>query len=286
VDTFREKVAVITGAASGIGRALAGRCAREGMRVVLADIEASALVQAETELKAAGAEVLAVLTDVSKADDVEALARKTLDAYGVVHLLCNNAGVGTGSTAWDSTINDWKWVIGVNLWGVLHGIRTFLPIMLAQDTEGYIVNTASIAGLISYAADAPYHATKHAVVALSEKLYYDLALRGAKVRVSVLCPGMVNTRIMDGARNRPPELQDDHPGGEITLEMVAAYKAQRQAIAAGMPPDQVADCVFQAIVDDRFYILTHPELTPLIEARLTAILNGQNPVDLRALSKG
>ena len=162
---FKDRVAVIAGAASGIGRALADRCAREGMRVVLADIEEPALAQAATEMKEAGADVLAVLTDVSQAGDVEALARKTLDAYGAVHLLCNNAGVGAGSTAWESTINDWQWVLGVNLWGVLHGIRVFLPIMLDQDAEGHIVNTASIAGLISYSPDAAYHLTKHAVVA-------------------------------------------------------------------------------------------------------------------------
>jgi NAD(P)-dependent dehydrogenase (short-subunit alcohol dehydrogenase family) len=285
VNTFREKVAVITGAASGIGRALAGRCAREGMRVVLADVEAPALAQAEAELRAVGADVLAVLTDVSKASDIEELARKTLDAYGAVHLLCNNAGVGAGSTAWESTINDWQWVIGVNLWGVLHGIRTFLPIMLDQDTEGYIVNTASVAGLISYTHDAAYHLTKHAIVALSEKLYYDLAFRGANVKISVLCPGMVNTRIIDGGRNRPPELQDDHPEIEVTPEIMAAYEAQRQAVEAGMSPEQVAHCTFEAIADERFYILTHPELTPLIEARMAAIVNGQNPVDLRAMAE-
>jgi NAD(P)-dependent dehydrogenase (short-subunit alcohol dehydrogenase family) len=285
MKTFKDRVAVITGAASGIGRAIASRCAREGMRVVLADVEASALAQAQAELQEAGADVLAVLTDVSRASDVKDLAQKTLDAYGAVHLLCNNAGVGAGSTAWESTINDWRWVIGVNLWGVLHGIRTFLPIMLDQGVEGHVVNTASVAGLISYTHDAAYHATKHAIVALSEKLYYDLALRGAQVGISVLCPGLVNTRIIDGARNRPPELQNERAAIEVTPEMVAAYEAQRQAIEAGMSPDQVADQTFQAIEDGRFYILTHPELTPLIEARMRAIIDGQNPVDLRTLSK-
>ena len=285
MKAFTDKVAVITGAASGIGRAIADRCAREGMRVVLADIEAPALAQAEAELKGAGTDVLAVLTDVSQAADVEALARKTIDAYGAVHLLCNNAGVGTGSTAWESTLNDWQWVIGVNLWGVLHGIRAFLPIMLDQDAEGHIVNTASIAGLISWSPDAPYHLTKHAVVALSEKLYYDLAQRGAGVQVSVLCPGMVHTRIMDGERNRPPELQNDRATIAVTPEVLAAFEAQRQAIEAGMSPAKVADCVFQAIVDGRFYILTHPEYGPLIEARMAALVRGQNPVDLRAMTK-
>lgn len=286
MKTFRDKVAVITGAASGIGRAMADRCAREGMRVVLADVEAPALAQAEAEIKEAGADVLAVLTDVSQAGDVEALARKTLEAYGAVHLLCNNAGVAAGSTAWESTIHDWQWVLGVNLWGILHGLRVFLPIMLDQDAEGHIVNTASVAGLISYAPEAPYHLTKHAVVALSEKLYYDLAQRGAQVQVSVLCPGLVNTRIMDAARNRPRELQNDPPTTALTPEVVAAVKAYRQAIEAGMSPDEVADRVFQAIREGQFYILTHPEFTPLIEARMAALLHGQNPADLQALTKG
>lgn len=286
MKAFKDKVAVITGAASGIGRALANRCAREGMRVVLADIEAPALAQAEAELSDAGADVLAIVTDVSKAGDVEALAQATLDAYGAVHLLCNNAGVGAGSTAWETTIKDWKWVLGVNLWGTLHGIRVFLPVMLEQGVEGHIVNTASVAGLISYAPDAPYHLTKHAIVALSEKLYYDLAWRGASVQVSVLCPGMVNTRIMDGERNRPPELRDAPSPDTVSPEMAAAIEQQRQAIEAGMSPEVVAERVFQAIVDGQFYILTHPELTPLIEARMAALVRGQNPVDLAALAEG
>jgi NAD(P)-dependent dehydrogenase (short-subunit alcohol dehydrogenase family) len=283
---LKDKVAVITGAASGIGHALAARCAREGMRVVLADIEGPALAKAEAELREAGAGVLAVRTDVSQAADIEALARVTLDAYGAVHLLCNNAGVSAGSTAWETTINDWQWVVSVNLWGVLHGIRVFLPIMLEQDAESYIVNTASIAGLISYSPDAPYHVTKHAIVALSEKLYYDLAWRGAKVHVSVLCPGMVDTQIMDAARNRPPELRNDPAAMAWTPEVVAALERYRQAIESGMPPEVVADHVFQAIVDRRFYILTHPEYAPMIEARMAALVRGRNPVDLQALAGG
>jgi NAD(P)-dependent dehydrogenase (short-subunit alcohol dehydrogenase family) len=277
VREFKGKVAVITGAASGIGRALADRCAREGMKVVLADVEAPALAQAEAELSEAGADVLALRTDVSKAEEVDALARKTLDAYGAVHLLCNNAGVGAGSTAWESTLGDWRWVIGVNLWGVVHGIRAFVPAMVDEGAEAHIVNTASVAGLLSYSANAPYHASKHAVVALSEKLYYDLAYRGPNVQVSVLCPGLVSTRIMDGERNRPPELRDGRPGLTLTPEVQAALEAYRRAIEAGMSPDEVADRVFQAIEEGRFYILTHPEYTPLIEARMAAIVRGRNP---------
>src|SRR5215831_13355553 len=185
---FKGKVAVVTGAASGIGRALAEGCVREGMKVVLADVEVESLTKTEASMKAAGATVLAVRTDVSQARDIEALAQKTLDAFGAVHLLCNNAGVWTGASIWESTIADWEWVLGVNLWGVIHGVRFFVPVMLAQDTECHIVNTASIAGLIAYPGAGIYKVTKHGVVTLSETLYYELAERGAKVHVSILCP--------------------------------------------------------------------------------------------------
>ena len=203
---FKGKVAVITGAASGIGRALADRCVQEGMKVVLADVEVETLAKTEASLKASGATVLAVQTDVSQARDVAALAQKTLEVFGAVHLLCNNAGVGTEAAIWESTLEEWEWVMGVNLWGVIHGVRTFVPLMLAQDTECHIVNTASMAGLISGPGLGAYKVTKHAVVTLSETLYHELAERGARVKVSVLCPGVVNTRIMESARNRPGHL--------------------------------------------------------------------------------
>ena len=284
MQEFRDKVAVITGAASGIGRALGERCAQEGMKVVLADIEERTLTQASEELRAAGASVLAVPADVSKTAELSALAQKTLDAYGAVHLLCNNAGVVAGSTAWESTLKDWKWTLDVNLWGMIHGLRAFVPIMLEQDAKSHIVNTSSIAGLSPYHANAAYHATKHAVVALSEKLYYDLAERGDKVKVSVLCPGWVRTRIMDAWRNRPAELQDDLSELVITPEMEAVTKEYQQAIETGMSPDAVAKCVFQAIRDEQFYILTHPEFTPMVNARMDAIIQGQNPLSLAKLT--
>ncbi len=201
---FKDKVAVITGAASGLGRAMALRCAQEGMKVVLADVEVDPLAKTEASMKASGATVLAVHTDVSRAGDVEALAQQALQTFGAVHLLCNNAGVGTGAAAiWESTIADWEWVIGVNLWGVIHGVRVFVPIMLAEDTECHIVNTASMAGLVSGPGLGAYKVTKHAVVTLSETLYHELAGRRAKVNVSVLCPGFVNTRIMESAPTAP-----------------------------------------------------------------------------------
>lgn len=189
MNPYTNKVAVITGAASGIGFAIAERCVQEGMRVVLADIEEPALLQAARALEEAGGTILAVPTDVAKAEDVEALAQDTLDAFGAVDLLCNNAGVGAGGFIWDSTEADWEWVLGVNLWGVIHGLRTFVPIMLAQNTNCYVVNTASVAGLLPYQPSAPYHATKHAVVALSEHLAASMTMLNARIRVAVLCPG-------------------------------------------------------------------------------------------------
>ena len=278
MHNFNDKVAVITGAASGIGRAIAFRCASEGMKVVLADIELPALDEVEQALRATGATVLAAQTDVSKAGEMEALAHRTLDTFGAVHLLFNNAGVGTGSTVWESSLADWQWVIGVNLWSVIYGVRVFVPIMLAQDTECHIVNTASVAGLLPYHPSAPYQVTKHAVVAITENLCYSLAERHAKLRVSVLCPGWVNTRIMDSDRNRPPELQNEPISGPISPDLEAIVQEMRHAAQTGMPPQQVADFVFNAIRTEQFYILTHPEFTPVVQERMENIIQQRNPV--------
>ncbi|MDA8124451.1 MAG: SDR family NAD(P)-dependent oxidoreductase [Deltaproteobacteria bacterium] len=275
---FKGKVAVVTGAASGIGRTLAERCAGEGMKVVLADVEERALSQAAAEMKAAGATVLAVPTDVAKGEEVEALAQRALDAFGAVHLLCNNAGVGVGSSVWETTLNDWQWILGVNLWGVIHGARVFVPLMLAQDTDCHIVNTASIQGLLSYhPLTASYQVTKHAVVALSEQLFYELAQREAKVKVSVLCPGWVRTRIGDSGRNRPAALQNGPVATEPNPAFEAAFEHCARALAEGASPEEVADSVFKAIRDDRFYILPHPEWKPAVRARMEDILAERNP---------
>ncbi len=274
---FDGKVAVVTGGASGIGRALADRCAREGMKVVLADVERDALARAESELKADGATVLAVPTDVSKLSDVEALARQTLAAFGGVHLLFNNAGVGGGSAIWESSIADWQWILGVNLWGVIHGVKVFVPIMLEQGGECHVVNTASEAGLIAGPGLGIYKVTKHAVVSLSETLYYELGMRNAKVKVSVLCPSWVKTRIGESARNRPPELADGTDRPMAPDQMAMAAQVWR-AIQSGIPPSEVADQVFRAIVDERLYILTHPEeARVLVEERLGNILEERSP---------
>lgn len=274
---FKGKVAVITGAATGIGRAIAENSAREGMKVVLSDIEEEALTKTGEEMKAAGATVLAVVTDVSKASDVEVLAQKTLQAFGAVHLLCNNAGVNAGTSIWESTIADWKWVIDVNLWGVIHGVRTFVPIMLRQDIECYIVNTASIAGLVSGPNWGIYKVTKHGVVALSETLYCELMERNANIKVSVLCPGFVNTRILDSERNRPPELKNDPAEGKMSPKDEALDKKIHKIFRTAMPTDQIADCVFSAIREEKLYILTHPVSKEMIRSRMANILQERNP---------
>ena len=274
---FKGKVAVITGAASGIGRAMAERCLEEGMKVVLADIEAEFLRQTQNEFARIGSEVLAVATDVSVSSEVEKLARKTVDAFGQVNLLVNNAGIGAGSSLWESSINDCKWVIGVNLWGVIHGIRSFVPIMLDQNTTGHIVNTSSLAGLTNYHPSALYHLTKHGVVALSEQLYHDLAMRGAKINVSVLCPGFVNTNIMDGERYRPQQYRNDSAGNRQDSAADPVENMFREMVRAGMSPAAVADQVFNAIIDEKFYILTHPENMPAVQIRMEDILQGRSP---------
>jgi NAD(P)-dependent dehydrogenase (short-subunit alcohol dehydrogenase family) len=277
---FKDKVAVITGAAAGIGRGIAQRCVAEGMKVVLAGINLDNLRRVEDELKGEGVVVLSVQTDVSKRDDLELLAEKTLEAFGAVHLLVNNAGVGAGYSIWESSWGDWEWVMGVNLWGVIYGLKIFVPIMLAQDTEGHIVNTASIAGLLPYHPSAPYQVSKHAVVALSEQLYFSLLERKAKVRTSVLCPGWVKTRILESARNRPAAFQ-----GKSHLDMSSSGHKEiiqdlLRALEAGISSEEVADDVFEAIREEKFYILTHDEYDNRIKSRMQAILERGNPTPL------
>jgi NAD(P)-dependent dehydrogenase (short-subunit alcohol dehydrogenase family) len=272
---FKGKVAVITGSANGIGRAIAEQCVKEGMRVVLAGVNEATLSTAEAELKTLGGEVISVRTDVAKRGDVETLARKTVDAFGAVHLLVNNAGVSAGMSPWEATWNDWEWVIGVNLWGVIHGVKVFTPLMLAQKTECHIVNTASFAGLMASGSNAPYAVTKHAVVALSETLHLALEQRNALVKVSVLCPGFVKTKILSTERNRPIELQDEPV--EMPPEAQAFMDFMNAAIEGGMSPVKVAGQVFEAIKEEKFYILTHPEWNPVVQLRVDNLLRAENP---------
>jgi len=277
VKELKGKVAVVTGAASGIGRAMADRFAAEGMKVVLADLEEEALRRTEGELKAAGAAVAAMRTDVSRSEDVEALAKFTVDTFGAVHLLCNNAGVAVGGVTWQSTVKDWEWVLGVNLWGVIHGIRAFVPRMLEQGDECHVVNTASGAGLHTRPWLAMYCASKHAVVALSESLYHELTLTGSSVKVSVLCPMVVNTRIGESERNRPQDLRNEDAAGVASQQMQVMEQAFRALLATGMAPDEVAERAVEAVRAERFYILTHEETKGRVRARMEDILEARNP---------
>lgn len=276
MKTFQEKVAVVTGAASGIGRALAERCAMEGMKVVLADVEEQALLQTSRDLASQGAEVLAVQTDVSQAAEVERLAKTAFETYSAVHLLFNNAGVGAGKSAWESTLADWEWVLGVNLYGVIHGIRSFVPRMLESQTEGYIVNTASIGGLTSGPGLSVYMASKHAVVSLTETLACELTLAEARIGVSVLCPGFVSTHIQASERNRPVRLQNDPDEQKLSEEVQKGVETLQLAIQKGMSPSLQAEVVFEAIREERFYIYP-PSFKGGIARRMEDILQLRDP---------
>ncbi len=275
MQDFENKVAVVTGAASGIGNALAQKCLDEGMNVVLADIEEAALERATEAFAAQGKNtVLPVKTDVSILEEIEALAEKTISEFGAVHLLFNNAGVGGAPSVLESSQADWEWVMGVNLWSVIHGLRVFGPIMVAQDTEGHIVNTASMAGLIH--GGGAYGVTKHGVVALSESAHFELEQKGSKVKVSVLCPGFVQTNIIDSDRNRQ-ERYSRSDALEPTEEQQARFDMVTEMINQGMPPAELAEIVFDHIRRERLYILTHNNFNQIVENRTKAILSGENP---------
>jgi NAD(P)-dependent dehydrogenase (short-subunit alcohol dehydrogenase family) len=275
VNQLEGKVAVVTGAASGIGRALADAFAAEGMSVVMADIEEDALAAAAKEVGELGATVLAVPTDVTKGDDVDAIAARTLEEFGTFHVVCNNAGVGSGGTIWELTEADWAWVLGVNLWGVIHGIRAFVP-RLVEQNEGHVVNTGSIAGLTSAPMMGPYNASKHAVVTISETLHRELGLNGSAVRVSVLCPGFVQTRIAESDRNRPEHLRNPAES-EVNEVNEVGRELMRQIVASGLPPDAVARQVVDAIKHERFYVLPHPDMKALVRTRMDDILEERAP---------
>ncbi len=274
---FRAKVAVVTGAASGIGRALAHRFAAEGMKVVLADIEMEALAAVESELKAMGHSVLAVRTDVAEGSSVQALAEQTSVTFGAVHILCNNAGVidMADRPVWETPLDSLEWLMGVNLWGVIHGVRAFVPLMLKQHGRSHVVNTASIAGLLADGHYGLYNTTKHAVVALSESMYLALVAQNAPVRVSVLCPGFVNTRFVDAARNRPSSVAEDAPA--VRGRSQERSETMSKVLQQGMSPARIADLTLAAIRDDRFYILPHSDFKPGIRMRMENILTERNP---------
>ncbi len=273
LKTFGGKVAVVTGAASGIGLALSRRLAAEGMRVAMADIEAPALRAAADELRSSGAAALDRVVDVSDEVAVDAFATQVLAEWGAPHLLCNNAGVGGGwAPSWAATRKDWDWMLGVNLYGVVNGVRAFLPAMLEAGDEGHVVNTSSVAGLMTGFGDV-YGVTKHAVQRFTEGLWYDLQTARAQIGVSALCPGIVATRINTGERNRPPRLSDDGASMDVAFfeEMDGRYAE------IGMAPEEVADAVVAAVREDRFYILTHPWVKDLVRVRAEAIAGETRP---------
>jgi len=266
------KVAVVTGAASGIGLALAERFASSGMHVVLADVDESGLTTAADRVAARGVETLTVRTDVSDEASVQALASAATQRFGTVHVVCNNAGVVSQADAWFGPLSAWTWVLGVNLWGVIHGVRAFLPVLAAQG-EGHIVNTASIAGLLP-GFGAAYDASKHAVVALTEDLYLAMRGSGLPIGVSVLCPGWVRTNILDAERNWPDDLGAE-PERAIGSDIVLGHV--RRVIDEGMPPAAVADLVADAVQSDRFWVFPHPDFVEVAVRRWHDIAEGLDP---------
>jgi NAD(P)-dependent dehydrogenase (short-subunit alcohol dehydrogenase family) len=276
---LKGKVAAVTGAASGLGRSMALAFAAEGMDVALADVDEVSLSTVQEEILAKDVRAITLKVDVSQAEQVEGFRDQALTRLGGLHVVCNNAGVSPLGAVWENSVADWQWILGVNLWGVIHGVRAFAPHLIAQD-EGHIVNTASVAGLIAPPGSGAYNVTKHAVVALSESLQHDLRERNSRVGVSVLCPAYVPTRITESERSRPKELAVSKKSPE-TLAREAMLK---KAVTAGkVSADQVAQAVVAAIKNERFYILTHPRIKGAIQARMEDILEGRPPRNPMAL---
>jgi NAD(P)-dependent dehydrogenase (short-subunit alcohol dehydrogenase family) len=274
---LKGKTAVVTGAASGIGLAMAERFAAEGMNVVLSDVDEAHVIEAAAAVGKSGAKTLALRADVSKVADVDALAKKTFETFGTAHVVCNNAGVAVGGFMWEREAADWDWVVGVNLMGVVNGVRAFVPKMVEQG-EGHVVNTASIAGLLSVAGMSPYCATKHAVVTMTECLHHELTMAtGGKVHTSVLCPGWVKTAIASSERNRPAGTKKGAAKRELAPHEKLIQDMTTQAVANGIPPSEVADQVVRAILEERFYIFTHPKMLGAFKKRAEDILAQRNP---------
>jgi len=273
---FKGKTAVITGGASGIGRAMAELFLAQGMNVVLGDIEQNALTATVAALAAGSGRCIDVVTDVSKAEDVQRLADAALAQFGAIHIACNNAGVFAGGLLWEESVADYQWQLGVNVWGVVHGIRTFIPIMAQQASECHIVNTASMAAVTAMPYSGIYHMTKHAVLALSESLYHELAFHVPNVKVSVLCPEAINTGIAASERNRPDAYRR---AGDIveTDARTLVSQALADSVATGLGPEVMAQRVFDAIVAERFYILSEDAWRTTAHTRLDDIRLGRNP---------
>lgn len=281
MKVFKDRVAVITGAASGFGREFALIGARLGMKLVLADVQQDALDKTKAELEQLGAQVIALRCDVRHAEQVQALADAAMEKFGAVHLVFNNAGVGSGGLVWENTQADWEWVLGVNLWGVIHGVRIFTNLMLEcakkdPEYEGHIVNTASMAGLLNAPTMGVYNVSKHAVVSLSESLYQDLKLVAAPIGASVLCPYFVPTGISQSHRNRP----DDVPGAAPTASQRAAQAMSDKAVSSGkVTAQEVAENTFKAISEEQFYVFSHPGALSNVQERMEDIVLQRNPGD-------
>lgn len=276
MEIAQGKVAVVTGGASGIGLAMATRFAAAGMRVAVADVQQDALDRATATLRAGGATVLPVRVDVSSQQEVQDFAAIVLEEFGTAHVVCANAGVGGSGDAWFGPISQWEWVLGVNVWGVVHTVRAFLPTLVAQD-DGHVVTTASMAGLTGPPGMAPYVAAKHAVVGMTESLFHSLRLQGSRVGASVLCPGWVRTQILDSTRNWPERL-GSVPTSEATPAAWELFRqAAQQAVESGMPPEAVADLVLAAVEQQRFWILTHPDMAPAALERMRRATAGEQP---------
>jgi NAD(P)-dependent dehydrogenase (short-subunit alcohol dehydrogenase family) len=281
IEQLAGKTAVITGAGSGFGLELARLCAKEGMRLVLVDVQADALQAAADELTRLGAEVMAQRVDVSSATEMQALADAVVSRFGAPHLVFNNAGVGSGGLIWENTVADWEWVLGVNVWGVIHGVRLFTPLMLAAAQadplyQGHMVNTASMAGLLTPPNMGVYNVSKHAVVSLSETLYQDLKLVSTQVSASVLCPYFVPTGIAHSHRNRPAALESDAP----TRSQLIGQAMTAKAVDSGkVSAADVAALVLDAVRQDRFYIYSHPQALGNARTRFDAVVDALNPPD-------
>jgi NAD(P)-dependent dehydrogenase (short-subunit alcohol dehydrogenase family) len=282
MNDFAGKIAVITGAGSGFGREFARIGAAHGMKLVLADIQADALDKTRIELEAEGAQVIAHVLDVSDAAQVEALAAASMEAFGSVHLVFNNAGVATSGLVWESSVRDWEWTLGVNLWGVIHGVRVFTPLMLAAaradpNYRGHIVNTASMAGLVNQPILGAYNVSKHAVVSLSETLYQDLSLVTDQVHCSVLCPYFVPTGINDSQRNRPSNLTNDAPA--TPSQLVAQAMASNAVTSGKLTAEHIAQLTFDAVERHAFYVFSHPHALDSIRQNAENLVALRDPAD-------
>ncbi|MEO7953958.1 MAG: SDR family oxidoreductase [Polaromonas sp.] len=281
ISNFKDKTAVLTGAGSGFGLECARIGARLGMKLVLVDVQADALERASAEIKAAGVEVLSFQLDVSSADQMRAMSQAVFERFGAPNFVFNNAGVGSGGLIWENTVRDWEWVLGVNLWGVIHGVRLFTPMMLAaaaQDPtwQGHIVNTASMAGLLNPPNMGVYNVSKDAVISLSETLYQDLRLVSDQIGASVLCPYFVPTGISQSQRNRPAEMATEKP----TRSQLIGQAMTDKAVGSGkVTAAEVAQKVFDAMRADQFYIYSHPKALGNVRARMEAIVQQKNPLD-------